>query len=233
MVINYDANGEKTKSVSDYTEVIISEKQPKDIGFTAAVISSIIMGPGYNIVAGIIKKAIEKRQKSYVASYSNSARIELKSDTSYLLKVNRYAINALKDIDDKHLVSTYTFDLTTDTSGVTITLVSGKLSKSKARYNNQDENLSVSINIKTSSTDGTILIPVIKVKNDELDFSKVKGINQIYLDNIINPTSPDVRFAVTVTETNISHIDQSVIQNILTANSSDIQTILKTIFGVK
>lgn len=244
-ISNYDTNGKTTKSTSEYVQVkiknVVSENEVDPIG-------SIILGPVFNITNSLIKNGIAKRQKSFVATYSNSAR------TSNCAKLNelvstRYAIDGLNQIDSNHIVAEYIFELTPDSSSnkLKINLKSVRLNKSKARFK-KDDNLSIGIAIKTTYlkktvgstaqpppiiTDGMIIIPIIKAQNESQNFTNLKGVNPIFIDGIDFKKIDYIQFAVNFTETNTSHLDQNTLQNILSNNGGDIQTSLKTIFGIK
>ena len=250
--ISYDENGEKTKTLSEFVKLDLITKKDSS-SFAGVNGAELILGPIYSILSSTIKKNIEKRQKSYVANYSNSrlfSKKQLKSND--ILTVDRYIINSLNDIkDEENKTTSYLFSLNQENIGLKITLDNVMLLKSKARYK-KNENLLISIKIKatiqkkktpekkedpveytTVSSEGIITIPIIKVaKKNQIFIDNTEEINSIILNDINLDEIENIVFSVDVTETNINHIEPSVIQTILSENGQDIQSILKKIFGV-
>lgn len=231
---NWDKNGKCHKSVSEYTEIIISQKKP---GLSA--LKPILMGPAYSIFSSIVKNSLENRKKSFTGTYSNSAIINDPKDIDSII-VNRYAINKLEEIDSKHLATSIKMYVLPDeeANGLNINLASIKMAKSKAKYKSGN-NLAISIAIKATykkgeksySSDGTIIIPIATVSSDIQEFEK--GVNKIFLDGIDFKSINYIQFSVTVTESNTSKLNPTIVQNLLTNNLNDLQTILKTILEEK
>lgn len=257
-LVNYDQNGDKLKSVAEYVDISIKNEQlSSDTKLGATILAGVILGPVYNILSSTIKSVLEKRQKSYTASYSNSKQFlseSFKKAGSKSLIISRYAINSLEEISNERIMAKYEFALVEEENSISIEIKNVCLNRSKARYK-KDDNLAITINIKATSTtisskidsdtkenksesktvesDGTITIPIFKVTGDTQDLqNKGNVINKIRLNGISLSTSNSIKFSVSISETNITRIDPSVVQTILTNNNSDIQSILKTIFGV-
>jgi hypothetical protein len=256
-IINYKKDGNKQETLNEYVDISITNTPSNKVPAAPTSFAGVVTGPIYNIVASIIKNSLEKRQKSYTASYSNGSEFSHEVFNEQGLKsivVKRYAINTLDDVDDSHLMAEYVLTLEPGANSLSIQLKSILLNRSKARYKSND-NLSIAINIKATpaeqiekkdstnkdakpenkSTDseGTITVPIIKVTGTNQDLSnKSNIINKIKLNGIDLSTSSSVKFSVSITETNINHIEPSKIQTIISNNSGDIQTILKAIFGV-
>lgn len=257
-LVNYDHNGGKLKSVTEFVEVDIKIYPSSDpVKMTPSAIGSIMLGPVFNILASTYKSELEKRKKSYTATYANSKEFSgelFRTNGLKSLILKRYAINTLDDIVDEQLVAKYEFMLTEEKNSLSIDLKDIKMIRSKARYK-KDDNLAITIHIKATSTtesikkdpntkenkmesttidkEGTITIPIFKLTGENQDLSR-KGevINTIRLNGITPSKANSMVFAVNITETNITHIDPSFAQTFLTNNNGDIQAILKTIFGV-
>lgn len=256
-LINYDKNGGKIKSVTEYVDISIINTPGNKSYLGPTSFAGVVLGPVYNIISATIKNGLEKRQKSFTASYSNSSefsiddikKIELKS-----LLIRRYAINTLDDINNSHLMAEFLLTILPDPNNLSIQLHDILLKHSKARYTKGD-NLSLTINIKATSTtqiekrdsatrevtveskskdsEGTIIIPILQVKDSIQDLSgKGKVINKIRLNGISLSNPGSIKFSINITETNISRIDPSKIQTIIANNSNDVQSILKALFGV-
>jgi len=241
-MVNYDANGKKNKSVSEFVSVKFSSSTNK-----AFPVAGTLLGPVYNIVASIIKNSLEKKQKSYTNAYSNSVMVkpnEINFSGGPIMQVKRFAINSLSDVDEKYKVAEYDFAISQQNEGLEVRLDSLGLMKSKARYNPGDH-LSISItikatsytqdktDIKTKDAEGTIVIPIMEVSNENVSFrDKQDIIGKILLPGIIVTSANSVKISISITEVNISHIDPSTIQTIVSNNAADIQAILKAIFGV-
>jgi hypothetical protein len=251
-VINYDKDGNKLKSVNEYIDISVINTVPNKTPAVSTSIAGVILGPVYNIVSSLIKNSLEKKQKSFTASYSNSSEFsasDFKNPGMKSLLITRYAINSLGDTDENHLMAQYILTLLPDENCLSIELKSVFLKRSKARYKKKD-NLSIAINIKATSikqtisqkedaksemtskdSEGTITIPIIIMTGENQDFNNSSNIiNKIKLNGIIFSSS--IKFAITITETNISHIDPSKVQTIISNSTGDIQSILKAIFGV-
>lgn len=248
-IINYNQSGDKTKTLSEFVEISLKSSIEKN-GVAPAAIVGVVLGPLYDIVSGIIKDKLEKRQKSFVASYSNSnefSKVDLNDGIPTELTVKRYAMNNLDELerDPKPLMSEYTFSVTPSGNDVLIELINITLNQSKARYKENDD-LAISISVKSKVTvttaadpktiesDGTFLVPIIGVGGGAQDFSKRgKIVGKMILKNVDLAKLSTINFAVTVTETNIKRADPGIVQQILTNNSKEIQSILKELFGEK
>ncbi len=257
-LINYDQNGDKLKSVTEYVGIDIKIYPTSNpVKVFSPVIASVLLGPVYNILSSTIKSSLEKRQKSYTASYANSKEFSgelFKKEGLKSLIVNRYAISSLDNIVDEQLMAKYELTLSEVENCLIIEVKEIFLKRSKARYK-KDDDLAITINIKATSTtdlvkkdpdtnenklesksvdgEGTITIPIFKLTGDNQDLTgKGNFINTIRLNGITPSTSKYINIAVNITETNITHIDPTIVQTILTNNNSDIQSILKAIFGV-
>jgi hypothetical protein len=257
-LVNYNQKGEKLKSATEYVGIDIKIYPTSDqVKVVSPVIASVMLGPVFNIVTSSIKNGLEKRQKSYIASYANSKEFSGKLFKEGGLKsliVTRYAISSLDNIVDDQLMAKYELALSEVENCLLIEAKDIFLKRSKARYK-KDDNLAITINIKATSTtdlvtkdpdtkenklesksvdsEGTITIPIFKLTGDNQDLTgKGNFINTIRLNGITPSTSKYIKIAVNITETNITHIDPSIVQTILTNNNSDIQSILKAIFGV-
>ncbi|OOV17567.1 hypothetical protein [Flavobacterium sp. LM4] len=249
-LVNYDKNGEQLKTVTDYLEISATgasaEKSNEGlIAAPAVAIPALLLGPVFNIASTAIKNGLEKKQKSYTASYSNSGEFSTNEIKTKSLLIKRYAIDKLTDIDEEHLMAKYVLTLKSDGNSTLIKLDSILLKKSKARYKKND-NLSLSINIKAVSShlneenktelissEGTIIIPIFKVDGTEQYLGDKNIINPVRLNGISLDTSNTIKFAVNISETNITRIDPSKIQTLISNNSDDIQSILKIIFNVE
>lgn len=255
---SYDQKGNKLKTVTEYVSLTVTNQPPISQPAAPSSFIGVVLGPVYNIASGLVKDGIEKRKKSYVATYSNSSSFnsdELnRVGQKKRLILKRYAINDLGGLKESNLMAEYTFLLLPSTAPdqLEIQLETILLKRSKARYH-ADNNLSIGITIKTSarqkkssvqendedtkletlSGEGLINIPILKVNNDPQNLGENEDIiNKIRLKDINFKTLIDIQFAISITETNISHIDPGIAQNLVTNNSSDLQTILKAIFKV-
>ncbi|MES2062465.1 MAG: hypothetical protein V4456_11130 [Bacteroidota bacterium] len=68
-ISNYSSNGDQLKTFSEFTKLEVSVIPRNNIPAAGATIAGVVLGPVFNITAATIKNAIEKRQKSFVATY--------------------------------------------------------------------------------------------------------------------------------------------------------------------
>ena len=257
-LVNYDQNGGKLKSATEFVDLDIKIYPPSDpVKMIPPAIGSIMLGPVFNILASTYKSELEKRKKSYTANYANSKEFSGKSFKATGLKsliIKRYALNTLDDMVDDQLMAKYEFALTEEENSLSIEVKNIRMIRSKARYR-KDDNLAITIHIKATSTteslkkdpntkenkiesttidkEGTITIPIFKLTGENQDLSgKGAVVNTIRLNGITPSKANSIVFAVNITETNITHINPSLVQTLLANNTGDIQTMLKTMLGV-
>ena len=295
-IINYGPDGEKTKKLSEYVELSLEPTSTAESLGSPIALVGIALGPVFNIVSSTIKKSLEKRQKQFVASYSNSAEFseeDLKrsgrkgSVLHQNLVITRYAIDALNQLDQNHLMATYCLRMIPSDSPdkLQLELQSITLNQSKAKYK-KGEHLSIALTIKataqhtteatapettevpaqprakatglhtfktvmqppatakakpdaktettTKEAEGTITVPLVKVSKDMQDFTPFRNVvNPIILHGIDLSTATSLKLAVSITETNVNHLTSSEITTLVMDNTGDIQTILKSLFGVQ
>jgi len=241
-VLNYDKNGRKLKTASEFVDLSIENTPGQQAPEVESAITGILLGPVYNIVSSFIQNQLKKRQQQYIASYGNSVVFpdnEIKSKGERSLIIRRYAINTLDDVNDEHLMAEYVLPITTDKNSITLSLKSVLLNRSKARYRSKDK-LSLSIQVSITNplfvqpivNEGTIVVPIAKVTGETKDFSEYKNvINKIRLSQLEIADSLPIKFLVTITETNISKIEPSEVQRLISNNSEELRTILKAALG--
>lgn len=261
-VNNFDKAGKNAKSLSEFVKIELEVKPGGRGPAAVGALAGIVLGPVINIASSLVKNGLEKRQKSFTASYSNTVGFEkdkISMTGGKTLIVSRYAINDLSQLTSENLTTEFRLLLIPGEERITIKLKDLLLRKSKARYRNEKDNLTVSINLKVTSMqktetkkgsaekkeddsepkttevtkEATINVPIIKVSDDTKDLSTSDVINEITLHGIDLKSSEGLTFGVTVTETNINRVDPSLVQSLVSNNSTDIQNILKAIFGVE
>lgn len=257
-IVNYDKNGGKLKTVSEFVELSINNTPSNKAPLAVSATAGVVLGPVFDFAAGLIKSKIEKRKKSFVASYSNSNEFiqdDFKTGNLKELVVRRYAMNALNELEgeNKSLMSEYIFKMSDDHGDLVLELKNVTLNRSKARYKESD-NLAIAINIKAKASvsgsakaekgkseekkavegEGKILIPVISIIDGTQDFSN-KGniVGKVKIKGVKFEDLIDVIFEVSISETNITRLDPNIVEEIITNNSKDIQAILKALFKVE
>jgi hypothetical protein len=160
-VKNYNSQGKATESKTDFLTITFEHHDDKPVAGNVAAIPGIItaiIGPILKVGVDAWATHIEKKQKSFAATYSNQVVMSIKT-TDYItlqkpgnlyLHLRRYGVNSINDkLEKTNLYSEFIFEVTQfDEDRVELRLISVYLAKSKARYNKPEEDLAVGIDIK-------------------------------------------------------------------------------------
>lgn len=242
-VYNYDKNGHRLKTAAEFVDVGMTNTPPEGTAGTESVIGGILLGPVYNIISSTIKEQLKKREQKFIGTYSNSTAFsydDFKQKGDKTIFIRRYAIDIMPEIDSSHLAAEYELPVTVDNESITIALGSILLKRTKAKYKSRDK-LSISIHVAANNVaennpplgEGTIVVPVYKLTGEPQDLSLYEDkINKIVLPNPGLSEPGNLKLSISVTETNISRLDPSRVQELISNNSEDLRTILKTALGL-
>ncbi|WP_183580322.1 hypothetical protein HDF18_13160 [Mucilaginibacter sp. X5P1] len=253
-MISYDRSGNTEKTKSEIFQITF-EKAPNGHSASATSITGVI-SPIIGLAIDFVNAKIAKNKLKYSATFSNQVTFPLTAvnytdleTQGYTIHLKRYTLNNLGDkLDSTNMVCDYGFTVSNfGPDYIQLKLSSANLIKSKAKIKNTEDNLTVSIDMKISTSaiaatkdtsknkptsgEAIVKIPIIRpgFDNQNMNYSTI---NDAFFPGIPSPDGKVnmMTIAVTVTEANIDHLDPTTVEGILKNNSSDITSVIKALF---
>ena len=190
---NYDSLGHNKPSNTDFLVSRIKQYSTVEAYLGVADIVGGVVGSVADIAISIINNAIDKKQKSYSATYSNSFLFDIPlsdydslTNGSYQLIVKRMRIKSLDQIPNKDdEASVFTFNILKSNGILKVQLARLNLLQTRARSRNGD-NLGLSFDIKISLGGDSLVKDTSTSNVTKKDKQKVDSSNSITIQNSVD-----------------------------------------------